>query len=125
MTSPVVNFEGWFNSGAPQFYTSGQANTIRFDSLKNYATNNIKENIETCLSFMESINAEVIAVDLSRPDIPFPVVRMLATRLQPILQKDHPLRLSIRFFEVPVKLGVRSKVQSAADIKIWPVCGYR
>lgn len=122
---PVVNFEGWFNSGAPQFYTSGQAETIHFDSLKNYATKNIKENIETCLSFLESVTSEVIAVDLSRPDIPFPVVRILATRLQPILHKGHSQRISPRFFEVPDKLGMRSDFHTAEEINIWPVCGYR
>jgi thiazole/oxazole-forming peptide maturase SagD family component len=125
MLPPVANFEGWFNSGAPQFYLSSLSDAIHFDTLKNQATADIKKNIEICLSFLKEIKSEVIAVDLSQPDIPFPVVRMLATQLQPILHRDYSRRFSPRFFEVPVKLGFRSEPLPVSAINIWPICGYR
>jgi hypothetical protein len=51
-------------------------------------------------------------------------VRVLATRLQPRLNADS-MRLSNRFFEVPVKLGFRKEPLPVSDIKLWAICGYR
>jgi ribosomal protein S12 methylthiotransferase accessory factor YcaO len=97
---------------------------IHFDALKNTATTDIKENIEILLSCLKEIDSEVIVVDLTQPDIPFPSVRILATKLQPCIRKDS-MRLSQRLFEVPVKLGLRSEPIRRSEVKIWPICGYK
>ena len=93
-------------------------------SLKNLARDGLKANIERCVAILEKIGSEVIVVDLSVPDIPFPVVRVLATGLQPIAHREH-LRLSRRFFDVPVTLGLRREPIPRDQIEIWPLCGYR
>ncbi|MBN2763640.1 MAG: YcaO-like family protein [Bacteroidales bacterium] len=121
---PSYNHTGWYNSGAPQFYSGNPADEIQFDTIKNKATVNIRENIKILVSLLKEIDSEVIVVDLSRPDIPFAAVRVLATKLQPYIHKD-AVRLSDRFFNVPVKLGFRRCPVPVSDVKIWPVCGYK
>ena len=124
MLPPGFNLEKWQKSGMPQFYMSHRSNEMSFNELKNLATSDIKKNIEKCVSILSEFGSEVLVVDLSHPDIPFPTVRVLATRLQPVMRRDS-MRLSRRFFDVPVKLGLRNKPRRAADVKFWPLCGYK
>jgi len=124
MLPPSVNHKEWIKSGAPQFFQTEFPEVIPFGSIPNIATNDILENIEICVDALKEIGSEVFVVDLSRPDIPFPAVRVLATRLQPRLNEDS-LRLSDRFFEVPVKLGFHHRQRTASEIQLWPICGYR
>ena len=121
---PSVNHKKWLQSGATQYYLSNLKDEIHFDALKNIATTDIKENIEILLSCLKEIDSEVIVVDLTQPDIPFPSVRILATKLQPCIREDS-VRLSQRLFEVPVKLGLRSEPIRRSEVKIWPICGYK
>lgn len=121
---PSVNHEGWLRSGSPECYAARPSRAIPFDDLKSSASSDLKENIERCVAILNGIGSEVIVVDLSLPDIPFPAVRVLATGLQPLFHQGD-MRLSRRFFEVPVKLGLRAEPLAPADIKIWPLCGYR
>ena len=121
---PSNNHKKWLKSGAPQLYLSNLSDEIHFKILKNQATSNIKENIEILVSFLNEIESEVIAVDLSQSGIPFPSVRIMATKLQPYINKDS-LRLSQRFFDVPVKLGFRKQPISKSEVKIWPICGFK
>jgi YcaO-like protein with predicted kinase domain len=121
---PSINQEEWYRTGSAERYTDPPMRKIPFDGLKNLASSDLKNNIETCVALLKGIGSEVIVVDLSLPDIPFPAVRVLATGLQPIPHQDNR-RLSPRFFEVPVKLGLRDKPLDPADVKIWPLCGYR
>jgi thioglycine synthase len=124
MLPPSGNHKAWLKSGAPQFFKSVPPDEIDFGAVKNSATDEIRENIEICVSMLKDIGSEVFVVDLSRHDIPFPAVRVLATRLQPRLNEDS-MRLSKRFFEVPVKLGFKDYQSTISDIKLWPICGYR
>jgi ribosomal protein S12 methylthiotransferase accessory factor YcaO len=124
MLPPSANHKEWIQSGAPQFFRTEFPEVIPFASIRNIATHDILETIEICVAALEEIGSEVFAVDLSRPDIPFPAVRVLATHLQPRLNEDS-LRLSERFFEVPVKLGFFEQQRTMADVRLWPICGYR
>jgi ribosomal protein S12 methylthiotransferase accessory factor YcaO len=124
MLPPSASYKAWFESGSPQFFQSQFPEEIQFSSIRNLVTNDIRENIEKCVSILKEIGSEVFAVDLSRSDIPFPAVRVLATRLQPRLNTDS-MRLSDRFSEVPVKLGFRKQPLPISDIKLWAICGYR
>jgi ribosomal protein S12 methylthiotransferase accessory factor YcaO len=121
---PSNNHKKWLKSGSPQFYLSSLSDEIHFTVLKNRATLNIKENIEILVSILKEIESEVIAVNLSQSEIPFPSVRIMATKLQPYINKDS-LRLSQRFFDVPVKLGFRNQPILKSEVKIWPICGYK
>ncbi len=121
---PSINQEEWYQAESAERYTDPPLREIAFDGLKSLASSDLKDNIETCVALLRSIDSEVIVVDLSLPDIPFPAVRVLATGLQP-LPHEGDMRLSPRFFEVPVKLGLRDQPLDPADVKIWPLCGYR
>lgn len=121
---PSVHHEGWLSSGSPERYAAQPPREIPFDNLKSLASSDLKDNIEKCVSILTGIGSEVIVVNLSLPDIPFPAVRVLATALQPLLHEGD-MRLSSRFFEVPIKLGFRGRPRNPAGVKIWPLCGYR
>jgi ribosomal protein S12 methylthiotransferase accessory factor len=121
---PSVNQEEWYRAGSAGRYVDPPSHKIPFNDLKSLASSDLKDNIEMCVALLKEIGSEVIVVDLSLPDIPFPAVRVLATGLQPLLHEGD-MRLSPRFFEVPVKLGLRDEPLDPADVKIWPLCGYR
>ena len=121
---PCVNQEEWYRAGSAERYADPPPREIPFDGLKSWASSDLKDNIEMCVALLKGIGSEVIVVDLSLPDIPFPAVRVLTTCLQPI-PHEGDMRLSPRFFEVPVKLGLRDEPRDPADVKIWPLCGYR
>lgn len=120
---PSVNQEEWYRAGSAGRYTDPPSSKIPFDGLKSLASSDLKDNIETCVALLKGTGSEVIVADLSLPDIPFPAVRVLATGLQPLLHQGDR-RLSPRFFEVPVKLGLRDEPLDPAGVRIWPLCGY-
>lgn len=121
---PSVNQEEWYRSGSAARYVDPPSRKIPFDDLKSLASSDLKDIIEMAVALLKGIGSEVIVVDLSLPDIPFPAVRVLATGLQPLLHEGDR-RLSARFFGVPVELGLRGEPLDPADVKIWPLCGYR
>jgi len=121
---PSVNQEEWFRSGASERHTARSATAMAVDDPENLATDDLRDNIERSVAMLKEFGSEVIVVDLSLSDVRFPAVRVLATGLQPLLHEGD-MRLSRRFFEVPVKLGLRAAPLALADIKIWPLCGYR
>jgi YcaO-like protein with predicted kinase domain len=121
---PSINQAEWLAAGAHERHAKLGPATMTVHDLKNLSMADLKENIEKCIAILNGIGSEVIVVDLSLPDIPFPAVRVLATGLQPLLHKND-MRLSRRFFEVPVKLGLRAQPLAPANITIWPLCGYK
>lgn len=121
---PSVNHDEWLRSGSPGHYAGPIPADAAAGNHEGPESPDLTENIETCVSILKDIGSEVIVVDLSLPDIPFPVVRVLAAGLQPLLHESD-MRLSRRFFDVPVKLGFRDRPRDPADVKIWPLCGYR
>jgi ribosomal protein S12 methylthiotransferase accessory factor len=121
---PSVNHEGWLRSGSPERYAAPATTKMSLSDLINLSSADLKENIERCIAILKEIGSEVIVVDLSLPDIPFPAVRVLATGLQPLF-READMRFSRRFFDVPVNLGLRAKPLDPAEVKIWPLCGYR
>jgi thioglycine synthase len=121
---PSANHEEWLRSGSPERYQARTSRRISLKDLDNLASSDLRENIERCVAILRSVGSDIIVVDLSRPDVPFPVVRVLATGLQPLFHKGD-MRLSPRFFNVPVRLGLRARPLDRADVKLWPLCGYR
>jgi ribosomal protein S12 methylthiotransferase accessory factor len=120
---PSINQEEWLASGASERYAARSVTAMAIDDLENLATEDLKDNIERSVAILKEFGSEVIVVDLSLPDVRFPAVRVLATVLQPLLHQGD-MRLSRRFFEVPVRLGLRAEPLAPADIKMWPLCGH-
>ncbi|MFH1235120.1 MAG: YcaO-like family protein [Candidatus Diapherotrites archaeon] len=54
---------------------------VSFWELKDFSDKNLKKNIENCVEWLKKEGAETIVVDLSRPFIPFSVVRVLVPEL--------------------------------------------
>ncbi len=121
---PVVNHEEWIRSGSPRRFEAEPEKSVRLKDLGNLTVGDLGQAIETCVKILSADGSEVIVVDLSLPDIPFPTVRVLVTGLQPLIHNGD-MRLSRRFFEVPVKLGHRSQAADPAGVEIWPIVGYR
>ncbi len=121
---PSINQEEWFRSGSAERYETPGTHALLLRELPDLSSADLKENIGTCLDILAKAGSEVIAVDLSLTDVPFPVVRIVATQLQPLI---HPgdLRLSPRFLEVPVRLGYRDRPLDPGSVRIWPLVGYR
>jgi len=65
----------------------------------------------------------VIVVDLSLPETDFSVVRVIATKLQPVIVPGSP-RFSQRLLRVPVDLGWREKAMEDKEIRFRHLCGY-
>jgi len=121
---PSVNQEEWYRSGASARHAAPASNALPPGAMQNLASGEILADIRMCAAILKEFGSEVIVVDLSLPDIPFPTVRVLATGLQPLLHEGQR-RFNPRFFEVPVKLGLRDEPPAAADVRIWPLCGYK
>jgi ribosomal protein S12 methylthiotransferase accessory factor len=121
---PSVNHGEWLGSGGVERCAAQRASDVVFSSLENLASRDLKEDIDACVTILNALGAEVIVVDLSAPDIPFPVVRVLVTGFQPLVHEGDR-RFSHRLFDVPVKLGLRREPIPRDQIEIWPLCGYR
>ncbi len=121
---PTVNHKEWLASGSPALYTAKGPRTVSLNEMANQATSDLAANIEICIEILARFAIEVIFVDLSLPEVPFPTVRVLATNLQPLCHKED-MRLSKRFFQVPLTLGYRDKEADLSEVEIWPICGFR
>lgn len=121
---PSVHHQEWLLSGSPDRYRMRSAAPISLEEMPGLASADLKENIGTCLNILSEAGSEVILADLSLPDLPFRVVRVLATQLQPLIH-DRDRRLSRRFFQVPVRLRHRTRPALSTNIRFWPLVGYR
>ncbi len=121
---PSVNQQEWLLSGAAQRFEERAPVSVTCRGLENLVAEDLKENIDTCLAILARSGSEVIVVDLSLPELPFPVVRVLVTGLQPIIHTGDR-RYSRRFFEVPEKLGIQASHPNPESLPIWPIVGYR
>jgi len=121
---PTSNQEEWYRLGDPGRYLEKTPVPVSLSSIPDRASPDLKTNIEICVDFLRAAGAEIIVVDLSLTGLPFPAVRVLAPGLQP-LARDKDRRFSRRFFDVPVKLGLRDTPIAPDEVRIWPLCGYR
>lgn len=121
---PASNLDDWRRLGDPGRYMERTPDPVDLGSIPDRASPDLKANIATCVDSLRAAGAEVIVVDISLEGLPFPAVRVLAPGLQP-LARDKDRRLSRRFFEVPVELGLRDAPLAPDEVRIWPLCGYR
>ncbi len=122
---PSAGHEEWLLSDFPQRYEAASETTISIENLPDLSSDDQLMNIERCTKELRKIGAEVIVVDLSVPDTPFAVVRVLATGLQPIL-REGDRRVSRRFFDFAKKSQEKDlySFTTAGEIKIEPLVGY-
>jgi len=86
------------------------SSAIQIGKIPDFSSTNIKTDIETCVGIIKDLGMEIIVVDLTRPNIDFPVVRVLIPGLQPIYTPPF-FRFSRRLFEVPRRLGYKLSIK--------------
>jgi ribosomal protein S12 methylthiotransferase accessory factor len=117
------NYREWMASSPISHLHREGKEGKRFSDIPDLSASSLRKNINICVRLLEIRGSEVIVVDLSLPEIEFPVVRVCATNLQPLIIPGC-MRLSRRLFDVPVELGYREKPLQPADIKYRALCGY-
>ncbi len=119
-----ANYEEWLNSGSLDHYHQKGDHEVQFSSIPDLSSDDIKANINLCVDILRKVRAEVFVVDLSLPEMFFPVVRVCVTNLQPYCNRENQ-RFSRRLFNVPAKLGYRDHPLKTDEIQIRALCGYR
>lgn len=82
------------------------------NQFKNRASNDVLEDIQTCVSLLKSHGIEVLVLDQTRPDVNFSVVRVVAPGLRHFWARFGPGRL----YNVPVKQGWLQDPTPEADL---------
>jgi len=118
------NYDTWLGSGPIDYLHDPSCEAMRARPDGGFEWDDLKPAIENCVDVLRRCGAEVIVVDLSRPEMKFPVVRVCVTNLQPIILPYAP-RFSRRLFEVPVLMGYRDCPLRPEEIVLRELCGYR
>jgi len=118
-----ANYEKWLSSAPIDHLYQKAEQSIDYDGIANLSSDNLLENIQKTIAILKEVGSEVIVVDLSLPDTDFSVVRVIATKLQPVIIPGSP-RFSQRLFHVPVDLGWREKAMQDNEIHYRHLCGY-
>jgi oxazoline/thiazoline synthase len=82
-----------------------EAGSRRLQDFKNLATDDLHEDILTCRALMATHGIEVLVLDQTRPDVGFPVVRVVAPGLRHFWARFGPGRL----YDVPLLEGWLSR----------------
>ncbi|RLC77587.1 MAG: hypothetical protein DRI61_11270, partial [Chloroflexi bacterium] len=99
----------WYQELDISFLDKGEIKKS-FGELPNLASDDLLENIRTCVSLLKKKGYETIVVDLSKPPIPFPVIRVIVPGLQPVERRLSFPRISERCKEMPKRLGIPGKL---------------
>ena len=118
------NYQQWLDSGPIDHLYAESTRKTRLSAFANQSSIDLKENINWCVQMLKGFDAEVIVVDLSRPELIFSAVRVCITNLQPIMYSQNP-RISKRLYDVPVTMGCRERALGLDDIKFRQILGYR
>jgi thioglycine synthase len=119
-----ANYQEWLKSGPIDHLYRQGSRKVRLSAFAGASDTDLKENINRCVETLKKFDAEVIVVDISRPELSFSVVRICVTNLQPLMYAGNP-RVSRRLCEVPVILGWRENTLKPEDIKFRQLPGYR
>lgn len=80
-------------------------------------TADVREDVEYCRALVEANGMEFLALDMTRPDIGLPVVRVIVPGLRHFWERFAPGRL----YQTPVEMGWRSSPLSEAELNPAPV----
>ncbi len=89
-----------------------EAGPCRLQAVKNFASNDLQQDIFTCRRLVETQGIEVLVLDQTRPDVGFPVVRVVAPGLRHFWARFGPGRL----YDVPVREGWLSRSVCEGEI---------
>ncbi|NBB82134.1 MAG: TOMM precursor leader peptide-binding protein [Alphaproteobacteria bacterium] len=81
------------------------------------ATDDHADDVAVCVDRAAAVGLEVLALDLTRPDIGFPVVRVIAPGLRHFWRRLGPGRL----YDVPMALGWQPAPTPEADLNPWSI----
>ena len=97
---------------------------IRARDISLPVSDDVKENIETCLKRLADLGLEVIAVDITSSDVEelgFKVVKVLIPGLQPIdFGMEFPHIGGKRLYEAPVRMGYRKHIPAPQQLNYYP-----
>jgi oxazoline/thiazoline synthase len=82
-----------------------QAEPLRLEDFKTYASDDLSRDVSTCVKLAASRGIEVLVLDQTRPDVGFPVVRVVAPGLRHFWARFGPGRL----YDVPIREGRLSR----------------
>jgi oxazoline/thiazoline synthase len=82
-----------------------EAGSRRLQDLTNLASDDLRQDILTCKALLETRGIEILVVDQTRPDVGFPVVRVVAPGLRHFWARFGPGRL----YDVPLREGWLSR----------------
>jgi oxazoline/thiazoline synthase len=84
----------------------------RLQDFKNYASDDLRRDVFTCIGLAATRGIEVLVLDQTRPDVGFPVVRVVAPGLRHFWARFGPGRL----YDVPVQEGWLSRPLDEAEL---------
>ncbi len=106
----------WFENAnlATDPYLSPLAETapIPVDSLPNLATEDLRDDVYVCRDRLQAAGLDMLVLDLTRPDIGFPVAKVMSPGLCHMWRRLGSRRL----YEVPVKMGWLKASKTEADM---------
>jgi ribosomal protein S12 methylthiotransferase accessory factor len=79
---------------------------------KNFASDDLKQDVLTCRALVEARGSEILVLDQTRPDVGFPVVRMVAPGLRHFWARFGPGRL----YDVPLREGWLSRSHDEGEM---------
>lgn len=95
----------WFKNatyeGHPYLLPDPNVPARKSQDLQSMASDDIRDDLVRCIDILRELELEVLALDLTRPDIGLPVARVVVPGLRHFWRRLAPGRL----YDVPVKLG--------------------
>ncbi|MFC1579792.1 TOMM precursor leader peptide-binding protein [Thermodesulfobacteriota bacterium] len=87
-----------------------------FSAFINHATDDFLKDVETCVSILENLGLEMLAADLTRPEVGLSVVRVIV----PGMVHFWPRLAAERLYEVPVRLGWMEEPKTEEELNPVP-----
>jgi oxazoline/thiazoline synthase len=84
----------------------------RLQDFKNLASDDLRQDILTCMGLTATRGIEVLVLDQTRPDVGFPVVRVVAPGLRHFWARFGPGRL----YDVPLREGWLSRSNDEREL---------
>lgn len=103
LTTVEQAFQRWMRHGRlkqhPYLAPGGGEKSLR--EFRNWSKRDVKKEVEWCVSKARELGLEFLVRDMTRPDIDFPVVRVIVPGMRHCWGRFAPGRL----YDVPVKMG--------------------
>jgi len=94
-----------------------EAGVRRLSDFKNLASDDLRQDIVTCRKLAAKQGIEILILDQTRPDVGFPVVRVVAPGLRHFWARFGPGRL----YDVPVREGWLSRPRREEELNAFVI----